>query len=112
MPHAEAAAQKLALARAAYDRGDALLQLQLDVSVLVGQKSSWGSADNMITTDDSVGYFLSEVERIGWRLEHSGFAFVQSGATSSQRMWGTGEGVVNHGAVAGYYVFRRSPVTA
>lgn len=107
MPTADVAARLLQLAQENHRRGDLLLHLQLDISLLVGESSSWGSAGNTMTTDDSVGYFLSEVERIGWRLEHTGFTFVESGATTSQRIFGTGEGVVNHGAVAGYYVFRR-----
>jgi len=56
---------------------------------------------------DSVGYFLSDVERVGWRLEQTGYTFVESGATTSARMLSTGTGVVNHGAVSGYFTFRR-----
>jgi len=108
MPTADQANRLLALAQAAHARGDALLQLQLDVGLLTGEASSWGSAGNTLTNDESAGYFLGEVERIGWRLEHTGFTFVESGATTSQRIFGTGEGVVNHGAVVGYYVFRRA----
>lgn len=108
MPTADEATRLLALAQTAHARGDALLQLQLDVSLLTGQTSTWGSAGNTMSGDESIGYFLGEVEKIGWRLEHTGFTFVESGATTSARMFGTGEGVVNHGAVAGYYVFRRA----
>lgn len=108
MPSAEEATRLLGIAHQTHDRGDALLQLAVDVSLLIGEKSSFGSAGNTATHDESIGYFLSEVEKIGWRLEHSGFTFVESGATTSARMWGTGEGVVNHGAVVGYYVFRRA----
>lgn len=108
MPTAEQAAQLLQLARDAHARGDAILHLQVDVSVLAGEASSWGSAGNTVTRDDSVGYFLGDVERIGWRLEHTGYTFVESGATTSQRIFGSGEGVVNHGAVLGYFTFRRA----
>ncbi|WP_243228867.1 hypothetical protein [Microbacterium sp. CIAB417] len=108
MPTADIAARHLQHARDALARGDVLLHLQLDVSLLTGESSSWGSAGNVMSTDETVGYFLSEVERIGWRLEHTGYTFVESGATTSQRIFGTGEGVVNHGAVAGYFTFRRA----
>lgn len=107
MPTADQAAHHLQLARDAHARGDLLLHIQLDVSLLTGEASSWGSAGNSITTDESIGYFLTEVEKVGWRLEHTGYTFVESGATTSARMFGTGEGVVNHGAVAGYFTFRR-----
>ena len=108
MPTAEEASRLLALAQGAHARGDALLQLQLDVGLLTGERSTWGSAGNTMSSDDSTGYFLGEVEKVGWRLEHTGFTFVESGATTSARIFGTGEGVVNHGAVVGYYVFRRA----
>ncbi|MCS3844654.1 hypothetical protein [Microbacterium sp. AK031] len=108
MPTAEEASRLLALAQGAHARGDALLQLQLDVGLLTGERSTWGSAGNTMAGDESTGYFLGEVEKLGWRLEHTGFTFVESGATTSARMFGTGEGVVNHGAVVGYYVFRRA----
>lgn len=108
MPTAEEANRQLELARTAYDRGDALLHLQLEVSRLTGQPSSWGSADNAFASDDGIGYFLSEIERVGWRLEQSGYAFVETGATTSSRIFGTGEGVVNHGFTSGYFTFRRA----
>lgn len=108
MPTAEEATRLLHLAQGTYARGDALLHLQLDLSLLSGEASSWGSAGNSLTSDDSVGYFLGEIEKVGWRLEHTGYAFVESGATTSQRIFGTGEGVVNHGAVVGYFTFRRA----
>ncbi|MGW8482421.1 hypothetical protein ACWGJP_04740 [Microbacterium sp. NPDC055903] len=108
MPTADEAARQVQLATEAHARGDVLLHLQLDVSLLTGESSSWGSAGNVMTTDTSVGYFLTEIEKVGWRLEHTGYTFVESGATTSARIFGTGEGVVNHGAVAGYFTFRRA----
>ena len=107
MPTTEEAARLLQISRDAYDRGDALLHLQTEVSRLTVQASSWGSAENDFVSDEHAGYFLGEVERIGWRLEHTGYTFVESGATTSARMLSTGTGVVNHGHVAGYFTFRR-----
>jgi len=34
--------------------------------------------------------------------------FVETGASSSQRILGTGDGVVNRGAVRGFFLFRRA----
>jgi hypothetical protein len=108
MPTADEAARRLHHAHEAHARGDALLHVQLDTSLLVGEASTWGSAGNNLTGDDSIGYLLGEIEKIGWRLEHTGYTFVESGATTSARIFGSGEGVVNHGAVVGYFVFRRA----
>ncbi|WP_091229152.1 hypothetical protein [Microbacterium sp. 3J1] len=104
----EEATRLLQLSADARARGDVLLHLQVEVSRLTGEPSSWGSAQNEFTTNESVGCFLGEVERVGWRLEHTGYTFVESGATTSARMLSTGTGVVNHGAVTGYFTFRRT----
>lgn len=108
MPTHEEATRQVQLARTAYSRGDHLLHIAVDVGQLTGEKSSWGSSENSIHSDESVGYFLSELENVGWRLEHTGYAFVEGGATTSNRVLGTGAGVVNHGAVTGYFTFRRA----
>lgn len=98
----------LETARTAYSRGDGLLQLQLVAGALSGDESAWGSSDNAIIGDGGVGWVLDRVEQVGWRLEQTGFAFVQTGASSSARLFATGEGTVNRGEIVGYYVFRRS----
>lgn len=105
---ADEATRLLDTAREAHTRGDTLLHLHVEVSRLTGEPSSWGSASNDYIHDENVGYFLSEVERLGWRLDHTGYTFVESGATTSTRMLSTGTGVVNHGAVSGYFTFRRA----
>ncbi|MEV4776855.1 hypothetical protein [Microbacterium sp. LWO13-1.2] len=104
---ADEATRLLQHATDARTRGDLLLHLQVEVSRLTGEASSWGSAENALASNESIGYFLSQVEGIGWRLEHTGYTFVEAGATTSARMLSTGTGVVNHGAVAGYFTFRR-----
>ena len=106
MPHPDEATRLIQLAHDARQRGDALLHLQFDIAQLAGEASTWGSAQNRMLRDDHVGYFLSQVEHAGWRLEHTGYAFVQSGATTSARILGTGEGVVNHGGVEAFFTFR------
>lgn len=106
MPTPAEATRLLQLARDARTRGDLLLHLQFDVAQLSGEASSWGSAENRMQRDDFVGYFLSQVENLGWRLEHTGYAFVESGATTSARFFGTGEGVVNHGGIEAFFTFR------
>lgn len=106
MPNQQEAARLLQLASDARTRGDSLLHLQFDVAQLTGGTSSWGSADNRMLRDDHVGWFLSEVEKLGWRLEHTGYVFVESGATTSARVFSTGEGVVNHGGVEAFFTFR------
>lgn len=98
----------LGVAREAHLRGDALLHLAVEVSRLTGPLPSWGTTTNEYAHTDNVGYFLGEVERLGWRLEHTGYTSVESGATTSERTLGSGTSTVNHGAVSGYFTFRRA----
>ena len=111
MPAQSAADAALSTARAAFDRGDTLLQLQIESGRLAGASSSWGSSENLAVSDPDVGWLLGHVEAIGWRLEQTGYVFVETGSSSSARILSTGEGTVNRGEIIGYYVFRRAAVS-
>ena|SRR6187549_2234951 len=108
MPAQTASDAALATARAAFARGDTLLQLQIESGRLAGASSSWGSSENLAVSDPDVGWLLGHVEAIGWRLEQTGYVFVETGSSSSARILSTGEGTVNRGEIIGYYVFRRA----
>jgi hypothetical protein len=108
MPAQPIADAALATARAALERGDTLLQLQIESGRLAGASSSWGSSENLAVSDPDVGWLLGHVESIGWRLEHVSHLFVETGSSSSARILSTGEGTVNRGEIIGYYVFRRA----
>jgi hypothetical protein len=97
----------LDVARTAHARGDGLLQLQFEVSQLTGEASAWGSSENAMSPDETVGWILGEVEKTGWMLEHTGFVFVETGSSTSNRVLSTGQGTVTRGGVHGHYVFRR-----
>lgn len=112
MPTAEEAARLLQLARESLERGDTVHHLQVDVASLTGGQSSWGSSDNALAPDESLSFFISRVEELGWRLAHADHVFVETGASTSQRMLGTGDGVVNRGGVRGFFLFRRAAVGA
>lgn len=62
------AEQKMApveLAQAAKERGDVLLQVQMTES------TQWSMSRGVkVSNGAGVGPILSEIERIGWRLEH------------------------------------------
>ena len=108
MPAQPTADAALAAARTAFERGDTLLQLQIESGRLAGASSSWGSSENLAVSDPDVGWLLGHVESIGWRLEQISHVFVETGSSSSQRLLSTGEGTVNRGEIVGYYVFRRA----
>lgn len=76
-------------ATTAHERGDALFQISLQV-------------------DETSAQTLSQIEAIGWHLEHAGYAFIVSSASTSNA-----DGVLADlhmgGELTGVYVFRRPP---
>ncbi|TXK17659.1 hypothetical protein [Homoserinibacter sp. GY 40078] len=108
MPKQEIVDAALAHARTAFDRGDAILQVPLEIGHLAGESSAWGSSENLTVNDPDVGWLLGHIEGIGWRFEHATTVFVETGSSSSARVLSTGEGVVTRGEIVGYYLFRRA----
>lgn len=94
------------LARAARKRGDQFFQVHIEVSRLAGQTSSFGSSDNRVDRGGRPD-LLEQIEGEGWRLEHVGYVFIETGATSTNRLVPTGQGTVTRGVVEGIYLFRR-----
>lgn len=66
-------------ATAAHERGDVLLQIEVPV-------------------DEDSSQILSQIEAIGWKLEHAGYAFVVSGDSDDIG-----------GELTGVYLFRPTP---
>lgn len=97
----------LGRARHAYERGDRYFQAELEVSSLTGTTSMFGSSENEMTRHDEPVDLLGRIEDEGWHLEHAGFVFVETGSTSTDRPFLTGQGTVTRGAVTGVYLFRR-----
>ncbi len=82
------------LAETAKARGDTFLQLQLDTAGL--SANSDGAGDDV----------LGDIERIGWRLEHTGFVWVQTGGIATRRLFS--EDIEADGFVLGVYLFRNA----
>ena len=81
----EFAQSPVGLATAAHDRGDALLQIAMRV----------------VDTNPPI---LSQIEAIGWRLEHAGYAFIVS-SSSYTNVDGALAGLDVGGELAGVYLF-------
>ena len=103
-------ASPIGRARAASRRGDRFFQAEIPVSELTGYASIFGSSDNEITPRGDQSDLLGRIEDEGWRLEHTGFVFVETGSTSTGRVLMSGEGTVTRGLVTGVYLFRRTTV--
>jgi hypothetical protein len=102
------AASPVGRASAAFDRNDTFFQLETEVSALDGGASLFGSSTNVITHSGAATDLLGQIEAIGWHLEHAGYVFIETGATSTNRILTTGQGTVTQGNVTGIYLFRRA----
>ena len=101
----EFARSPVGLATTARQHGQQLFQLLLPLAELNGRSSSFGAADNQLSSlmQNNV---LDEIEKVGWRLEHADAVFTETGATSSSRVLASGEGTVTRGTIYGLYIFR------
>lgn len=95
------------LARAAYERGDRLFQIDLVVSAVQGAVSNTSVMTRTVRADEPD--LLGRIEDQGWRLEHVSTAFVDTGSTSVRKFFSdTGTMAANHGHLVALYVFRRT----
>lgn len=96
-------------AEAALARGDRFFQVEIPISALGGSASAFGSSLNVIKKSKmSAPDMLGQIEELGWRLEHVGYVFIETGSTSTNRVLSTGQGTVTRGQVQGIYLFRRA----
>lgn len=101
------AASPVGLATAAKERGDGFFQFEIDISTLSGA-SGFGSSAGRVRHTGGRPDVLGQIEEVGWRLEHVGYVFVETGATTTNRAFGTGQGMVTKGVVRGIYLFRNA----
>jgi len=102
------AASPVGRAEASHQNGDAFFQVEIEVSALTGFSSVFGSSDNALRHTGVATDVLGRIEAKGWRLEHVGYVFIETGSTSTNRVLSTGQGVVTRGNVTGIYLFRRA----
>jgi hypothetical protein len=104
---AEFAASPVGRATAAFKDNAGFFQIELEVSQLTGPTSFFGSSSNSVEHTGAATDLLGRIEAVGWHLEHVGFVFIETGATSTNRVFLSGEGTVTQGNVTGIYLFRR-----
>ena len=95
-------------ASAAFNAGARFFQIEIEVSSLTGYASAFGSSSNSVNHRGDASDVLGQIEEVGWRLEHAGWVFIETGATSTNRVLSTGQGTVTKGNVTGVYLFRRA----
>jgi hypothetical protein len=94
-------------ATAAKEAGQAFFQFEMDISAL-GGSSGLGSSAGRMRHSGGRPDLLGQIEETGWRLEHVGYVFIETGATTTNRVMSTGQGTVTKGVVRGIYLFRNT----
>ncbi len=54
------------------------------------------------------GDVLAQVEDVGWRLEHVGYVYVETGQVSRDKLLSSGQQVATLGKTVGHFLFRRT----
>lgn len=94
-------------AEAAKARGDLFFQIEIEINSVSGT-SGLGSSTGRVRQHGGRPDVLGQIEDAGWRLEHVGYVFIETGSTSTNRAFGTGQGVVVKGFTQGIYLFRNT----
>jgi hypothetical protein len=90
----------------AKEAGQTFFEVQLELGKHTGS-ASFGTAEGRRTTSSSAAT-LGEIEKLGWRLEHTGYYFMITSESSSDRMFATGEATAVNGITIGVYLFRNT----
>jgi hypothetical protein len=100
------AASPVGQARAAFRRGDGFFEVEIEVKRANGAVSTRGSSSSSGQRRGRPDV-LSQIEDEGFQLEHVGYVFIQTDATSPDRVLPEGQVAVPRGFVQGIYLFRR-----
>jgi hypothetical protein len=96
-------------AQAAYDADAGFFQIQLELSEVA--RTAWSSSYQgySVRKKPKPGHAdtLSEIEGVGWRLEHAGYVYVMTGQISRDKFLSSGQETGVMGKVEGVYLFRR-----
>jgi hypothetical protein len=95
-------------AEAAYEAGQMFFQLTSNISEIEGRSSDWNYSQSTRTKQFNAVDTLGQIEETGWRLEHVGYVFVETGEIARSKTLSSGSVSRTQGYVEGIYLFRRS----
>jgi hypothetical protein len=105
--HEEWLKTPLGLATTAKEAGNGFFELELEIGSS-NRNVSFGTADfGKYKKGDFTG-LLSQIEDIGWNLQHVGYYFMTTGETSRDKFLASGQNVAVKGKTMGVYLFRHS----
>lgn len=93
-------------ARTAKGLGQRLFQISLPLLSTERTIFNLGDIRSVKTTSAEHQDVLSSVEEEGWRLEHTGYVFRETGSVSRDKLLSSGQEATVTGEIWGIYVFR------
>ena len=100
-------ASPLGQAETAYQAAQAFFQLTVNISEVQGKASDWNYSQSTQTRRFNSSDLLGQIEEMGWRLEHVGYVFVETGEIARAKVMSSGSVTRTQGYVEGIYLFRR-----
>ena len=99
-------------ATAARAEGAGFLHVELEMSE-IGRSNldlvvGYGGAPGVDRKRAGHGDVLAQVEDVGWRLEHVGYVYVETGQVSRDKLMSSGQQVATLGRTVGHFLFRRT----
>jgi len=92
-------------AKIARKTGARIFQISLSLSETTGRTVAMtGAYAN--TTNTKHGSIIDLIEAEGWRLEHAGYVYRQTGSVSRDKFFSSGQQEAIHGEIVGVYIFR------
>jgi hypothetical protein len=93
------------MATTAKEQGNGFFEIELEIGSSRRQVS-FGSSDFGDHKKKDFTGLLSQIESLGWKLEHVGYYFMITGETSRDKFLASGQNTAVNGKTMGVYLFR------
>ena len=97
----------IGMATTAKESGNGFFEIELEIGSS-SRNVSFGSADFGKHKKSDFTGLLSQIEEVGWRLEHVGYYFMITGETSRDKFLASGQNTAVNGKTMGVYLFRNA----
>ena len=95
----------LGMATTAKEEGNGFFEIELEIGSSK-RNVSFGTGDFGSHKKSDFTGLLSQIEDIGWKLEHVGYYFMITGETSRDKFLASGQHTAVNGKTMGVYLFR------
>jgi hypothetical protein len=95
----------IGMATTAKESGNGFFEIELVIGSSM-RSVSFGSADFGKHNKSDFTGLLSQIESLGWKLEHVGYYFMITGETSRDKFMASGQNTAVNGRTMGVYLFR------